>query len=247
MPQDRVFVVHLRRPRTKIDGRHDPFWEFGSFGITGCHGSNLMNPQKAERLEGARLAFAQGGRHGTRLLYLTPPVHVELHGGPSEAKLITEVRWSPAEMPFRYAAAPILASNAGSNDFPRLEKTLLGERDTPEGQFASQFRSRARELESVLAKELIRKFHILCSKAPAASIATKYEDALPNGLPCPDGKRLQTYRWFLKRPGASPEEQALATGYFASRRRNRKLCEEYIHADVVVRDFDEATPTRRKC
>jgi hypothetical protein len=249
MPKDRVFIVHLRRPRDRKDGRHDPFGEFGSFGITGCHSSNLMNPEKAEeRLEGARLAFAQGGRQGTRLLYLTPPVHVELHSGYSEAKWITEVKWKPAEMPFRYAAAPILASNAGSSDFPQLEKTLLGNRETPEGQFASRFRSSARELnDPVIVKELIRKFQILRSRAAADSIAGMYDDALPNKLPSPDGKRLQTYRWFLKNPGGSAEELTLAAGYVTNRRRNRKLCKEFIHTETDVPDFKEERPTRRKC
>jgi hypothetical protein len=41
---NQVFVVMLRRPR-KNDRRSDPFWEFGSFGCTGCHGKNLLHPK----------------------------------------------------------------------------------------------------------------------------------------------------------------------------------------------------------
>ena len=59
---DIIRIVMLRRPRK--DGkemRSDPFWEFGSFGITGCHANNIMHPKRCKELEGTRLAFAQGG------------------------------------------------------------------------------------------------------------------------------------------------------------------------------------------
>ena len=39
MEQPPVFIVHLRRPKKNDpeEMRSDPFWEFGSFGCTGCH------------------------------------------------------------------------------------------------------------------------------------------------------------------------------------------------------------------
>src|ERR1035438_6995686 len=69
LAEQNVFIVHLRRPKSKCDPRSDPFWEFGSFGMTGCHASNLMNPRNAQNLECARLAFVQGGPKGMRLVY----------------------------------------------------------------------------------------------------------------------------------------------------------------------------------
>jgi hypothetical protein len=44
----KVVVVLLRQPRKDIsEMRTDPFWEFGSFGLTGCHQRNLLHPKKA--------------------------------------------------------------------------------------------------------------------------------------------------------------------------------------------------------
>src|SRR5205814_8322552 len=57
-----------------------PLWEFGSFGCTGCHNRNLMNPNRLTELSGARLAFAQNGDLGIKLVHLTPPVSVVHHG-----------------------------------------------------------------------------------------------------------------------------------------------------------------------
>ena len=38
----RVILVLLRQPSSAVtERRDDPFWEFGSFGCTGCHGRNL--------------------------------------------------------------------------------------------------------------------------------------------------------------------------------------------------------------
>jgi hypothetical protein len=69
MSAARVIVVHLRQPKRGDPGesRSDPFYEFGSFGCTKCHSRNLMHPRRAHELDGARFAFAQGGRLGFRL------------------------------------------------------------------------------------------------------------------------------------------------------------------------------------
>ncbi len=58
--RERVFVVMLRQPRRADSNemRTDPFWEFGSFGLTGCHQRNLLHPKRAGELSGARLAKA---------------------------------------------------------------------------------------------------------------------------------------------------------------------------------------------
>ncbi len=45
-----VLVALLRQPRMERPNemRSDPFWEFGSFGLTGCHKTNLMHPKEGE-------------------------------------------------------------------------------------------------------------------------------------------------------------------------------------------------------
>ncbi len=75
MAEVNVYFVHLRRPRNLNDQRADPFYEYGSFGCTGCHSKNLLHPRHAEKLNGARLAFVQGGNLGSRLVFLTPPIN----------------------------------------------------------------------------------------------------------------------------------------------------------------------------
>ena len=139
----RVVMVHLRQPKRRdpMESRTDPFWEFGSFGCTRCHIKNLMNPQRIDELEGVRLAFAQGGPDGHRLVHLTPPVHVVRH------KDRCELRWAPAEMPFRYGDAPVLAGAHEASDFPLLLAMLTHvNRTTLPAKFSSRFRSRRQPL-----------------------------------------------------------------------------------------------------
>ena len=114
MPAPLVYIVHLRRPKMSDpnERRTDPLFEFGSFGCTGCHSDNLMHPKRLEQLRGARLAFAQGGPLGFRLVYLTPPLN------PRAFEDRVEARWSPAEMPFRYANAPVLVRNSPPERLP---------------------------------------------------------------------------------------------------------------------------------
>ena len=102
MPKPKVFLVLLGWPRSN-DPRSDPFYEFGSFGCTSCHCNNLFHPDCASELKGARLAFAQGGAGGFRLVYLTPPV--EIRKLPPKSPNRCEAKWKPTEWPFRYTEA----------------------------------------------------------------------------------------------------------------------------------------------
>src|SRR6185312_13769949 len=54
MDDPKVIIVMLRQPRldSPNEMRTDPLWEFGSFGCTGCHRKNLMNPNKLTELNG---------------------------------------------------------------------------------------------------------------------------------------------------------------------------------------------------
>ncbi len=70
----------------------------------------------AEELEGARLAFVQGGHSGSRLVLLTPPITLKKWASTCEA------RWMSPEMPFKYSEAPIVAYNHGHGDFPLVER-----------------------------------------------------------------------------------------------------------------------------
>ena len=193
-PKNRVMVVHLRRPdRSRQDeARTDPFWEFGSFGMTKCHGRNLMNLGKAERLSGVRFAFAQGGPRGARLVYLTPPVEIKKHCDRVEAV------WSPPEMPFRYSSAPILVSNTDRSNFPRFEAAMAGGgRSKPEGQFSSNFRTRAHCLDDAMADEIVEVYADMRRRAPDSAIARFYDEALPWPPPKVDRQRERTYERLL--------------------------------------------------
>ncbi|MBZ5555579.1 MAG: hypothetical protein LAO21_22970 [Acidobacteriia bacterium] len=194
MSDQKIIIVHLRRPN-KRDPRDDPFWEFGSFGITGCHDKNLLNPKKTKELIGVRLAFAQGGMEGTRLVLLTPPIR--------SLEKIGEALWSPRTMPFRYKAAPLLVDNEGRSDFIQLKRFISDTaRDSCVAQFASRFRSRRRPLESSIANELIKVYERLRKAAPRKDIARNYVDALPgNHKPLSIREREEKYEDLRERVG----------------------------------------------
>lgn len=174
---DNVVIVLLRRPikSSPQEDRSDPFWEFGSFGCTGCHRTNLLNPKKVEELKGVRLAFAQGGDLGFRLVKLTPPVDVVKH------KNRAELIWKTGRMPFRYVSAPLLIDIDGNSDMGDwlVKRLQTVKRSTPVAAFASAFRSRRKPLRNSEAEELIRCYQAKEKKAKASDFATEYQDALP--------------------------------------------------------------------
>ena len=170
--------------------RDDPFWEFGSFGITGCHARNLLHPKTACDLKGIRLAFAQGGKLGTRLVFLSPPVR----------KVVTyrdrsEAIWSPREMPFRYERAPLLIDNKEGTKFPLLERLLrVGKRHTWVGQFGSNFRSSKEPLSDKVAHEMVQVYDRFRRSEGNSGIAKNYVEALPiRRKPCPSSVRRERY------------------------------------------------------
>ncbi|MDZ4689074.1 MAG: hypothetical protein SH850_28705 [Planctomycetaceae bacterium] len=200
----RVVVVHLRQPnrRDPNERRSDPFWEFGSFGCTRCHIKNLMNPKRIDELAGVRLAFAQGGPEGHRLVHLTPPVKVVRH------KDRCELCWATIEKPFKYEFAPILAGRDGTNAFPLLRKMLSRvDRTTLPAKFSSCFRSRRRPLRKELSLEIIRVFDTAMSNATSTMIATRYEDALPVAPNKIDKARRKTYQSLLAEAAGKPSSK----------------------------------------
>ncbi|MGH2359078.1 MAG: hypothetical protein ACRDGM_00825 [bacterium] len=189
MTKPKVFFVHLRRPKSNPDERRDdPFYELGSFGCTGCHSTTLFRPHHAADLNGARLAFIQGGPLGARLVFVTPPITVKVWKDRCEA------RWAPAEMPFKYTEAPMLASNHAGGDFPLVEEFARNtRRTTVEGGLSSKLRSRVTPLSAETASEVIAVYERCREQAPTSAIATTYDAALPWRPPKVDRNRTSTY------------------------------------------------------
>ena len=148
-----LYFVFLRRPSGLSDRRDDPFWEFGSFGRTGCHRSNLMHPMRTPLRDGDRLAFLQGGRGAIRMTGLTPPIKIM----PTAEGI--EARWDKNFRPFSFADSPTFIDNEGNSDFPGVSSELDGTlRSTNCGKAASRFRSRTRPIEERLAARVIKYF-----------------------------------------------------------------------------------------
>ncbi len=198
MAGDKVIIVHLRRPG-KDDARTDPFWEFGSFGLTGCHKNNLLNPEKIHELEGARLAFAQGGRDGFRLIFVTPPISAIAHSS------LAEARWQPSSMPLKYNQAPILVANNGTMIAGMQEALRAVRRSTWEAKFSSRFRSRRDPIDNEfpdLAEHIATEFARSYRHARENDgVARVYDEALPWRINAPDRDRLATYERKLDEAG----------------------------------------------
>jgi hypothetical protein len=160
-----VYSVFLRRPRDLQDKRADPFWEFGSFGSTGCHAANLLHPRRSPVADGDRLAFLQGGAQEIRVIALTPSVRRDK---------ASEVVWKRSYRPWPYVSAPLLIDNRGETDFPAaIELLAHAHRSTPCGAAASRLRTRTKPLPAELARQLVAWF----SKHAAQRIQ-RYTDAI---------------------------------------------------------------------
>jgi hypothetical protein len=163
-----LIIVHLRRPNAR-DRRTDPLYEFGSFGLTGCHRTNLLADHAAAS---ARLAFAQGGDLGFRLVMLTPPVDVR------QLAHVREAFWSPAAMPLRYDTAPVLIDNDGSSDVDGMRELLTSvNRNTWRERFSSSFRTRKQPLDAAFAGGVVRAWERAIKLG--AERAEAYWEALP--------------------------------------------------------------------
>ena len=198
MATDKIVIVHLRRPG-RDDPRDDPFWEFGSFGITGCHRDNLLNPKRIHELEGVRLAFAQGGEAGFKLVFVTPRIST------AKYRNLAETRWQPPTMPLKYDEAPILVSNNGTM-MRGMREALRGvNRPSPEAQFSSRFRSRRNPINDEfpeLAEQIAAEFAQQYNQATTnGGVAWTYDEALPWSIQAPDRQRQETYERKLDEAG----------------------------------------------
>lgn len=204
-----VIIVCLRRPQRSDpnETRADPFWEFGSFGCTKCHSGNLMNPKRLDELVGARLAFAQGGPSGFRLVHLTPPVVV------SKRKFCNQLLWSPQEMPYRYDCAPCLIDNGGRTRFPALRRFLRGvNRSTWEGRLSSKFRSNRSPLPPRVGAQICERFDADRRASSRREISTRYDQAVPWPPPTVDTNRRATYLRLSDQSSARAKGTSCARG-----------------------------------
>ena len=194
MTASKVIMIILRQPNSNnpMEMRSDPFWEFGSFGCTKCHQRNIMNPEKSKELIGEKFAFAQGGVEGFKLVFLSPPVRIVEHVEVSEAK------WSPAKMPFKYKTAPLLINNQGETDFPNIKELIKDvKRTTWVDRFSSAFRSRRKPLTRDISEKIIKTYDQIISSSDPRLFAKSYSEALPNVPPKVDTDRKKTYESLL--------------------------------------------------
>jgi hypothetical protein len=205
MAAPKIFFVQLRRPG-RNDSRKDPFYEFGSFGCTKCHSRTLFNPKNREKLQGARLAFVQGGPLGSRLVFLTPTIKVTVW------KDCCEARWTPKKMPFKYTEAPILVRNDGYSDFSLVKQFALHSRSSTRkraprslGQrFSSKVRSLSSHVETEMAKQLVSVYERQRKGKSRSAIASTYDQALPK-VTQTDLDRKKTYRHLIRKRKAETD------------------------------------------
>lgn len=189
-----VIIVQLRRPNQSNprERRSDPYWEFGSFGCTGCHQRNIMNPMRIHEVDGSRIGFAQGGAGEVRLVFLTPPVDVLRH------KIGCELRWKPAKMPLRYESAPLLVDQEGRTDFPALRRLFENvDRSQWVARFSSAFRSRRTPLPPKVGGHIIERYERFEHKLGRNHRCGSYIDAMPSPPPCIEKNRRLSYDRFM--------------------------------------------------
>jgi hypothetical protein len=188
-----VFFVYLRQPGGLDDRRNDPFWEFGSFGRTGCHRKNLLHPKNSRIVDGDHLAFLQGGKGEIRVVGLTPPIRV---AGTTER---IELKWDKTYRPVPFLSAPLLINNDGDTAFPAMYAALRlanTNRSTFCGRAASRLRSRAAAVNSELAYEIFQWFS--ASRLPKVAA---YTDAI-------QADTGAWYRYAIQQKWASARERA---------------------------------------
>jgi hypothetical protein len=102
-------------------------------------------------------------------------------------------------MPFKYAQAPVLASNERSSDFPLIEQ-FISQTDCPtaESALSSRLRSRARPLPLAMAEQIISVYEQQRNDKPGSAIASAYYEALPY-IRKIDGDRKSTYQQLIRR------------------------------------------------
>ena len=187
--KNKLIIVVLRQPRTsdKNESRSDPFWEFGSFGTTGCHSYNLMNKRNEDHVNGSQFAFVQGGQDGVKLVLITPNIIA------NTKREFMEAVWGPPKMPLIYSKAPLIINKDGKSDFILLRNEILKHKKQSNIQkFTSAFRSRVGEVDQEISEEMLNVFNKFYKDKN--NIAKHYEEALPYIPNCVDNNRFKTYK-----------------------------------------------------
>lgn len=189
------YLILLRQPRAKSTGdmRRDPFWKFGSFGLTGCHNKNLLHPKNIELLRGQSVGFVQGGKDGFKLVNL---IH-DIIPSPHNSKC--EINWKNKEMPFKYENAPKIIDNLGNSDFPQI-KSFIKEvnRNTWMGKFGSKFRTYSKKLPEKISNEFFKVFQSSLRESSPDDFAKFYYEAINRTPPVIDKNREASYRQLLE-------------------------------------------------
>jgi len=184
-----MFIVTLRTPESMNDRRSDPFWEFGSFGCTGCHKKDLMRIINAKQLLNSKLAFAQAGNEGRKLVYITPIITnvYELYD-PIKKEEFCEVKWKPISMPIKYKYAPLLINKKGDTNFNLIKEYI---RDINSNKWLRRFYYKIRNdvrakpalsLHKEIAGELEELYTNIREDDCQEVIANNYIEALPRPI-----------------------------------------------------------------
>lgn len=208
----RLFTVLLRQPEGPRDSRDDPFWEFGSFGLTGCHRGNLLHPLHTRLRNGDRLAFIQGGPLGSRLLLITSAISLVRYRDAGRVIAI-EARWDPRDRPFAYGPPAPLVAGAEAHapgELPALREFLREtRRPSATAKLASRFRARSDPLPASLSQELLAMDAAARASAPDSAYLSNYIEGVPGIHPvfAERNRRLvhRSIRRDLRTLGFSPE------------------------------------------
>lgn len=193
-----LYLVFLRQPRAAktLDKRSDPFWEFGSFGLTGCHSRNLMHPKNVHRLNGQDIGFIQtgffGGVRGVRIVNIVTVESVVCHLD------VCEVKWDPTNLPFKFSSSLLLLDNNGyylSEDLKKMVNSV--NRQTPVAKFSSKFRTRSFPVPENVKNDILLNFGALKKQSKAEDIVDFYWQAIGREPPVLDQDRSKTYEELL--------------------------------------------------
>ena len=190
-----LFFVFLRRPHDLADRRSDPFWEFGSFGATGCHHKNLLNPNSRHLNRGDRLAFLQGGDGEIRVVGVTPEIaEVKVRQPIEHGRVLLEVRWDSSYRSLPYGEAPLLVSNHGIlGAFPEVYSMLTNvNRSSIVAKAASKFRTRTEPLPNQLSTAILKWF-----SRPGLPKVERYIDSVAPAITAWH-QNADTNQWWLR-------------------------------------------------
>ncbi|MEO0336778.1 MAG: hypothetical protein AAF202_10305 [Pseudomonadota bacterium] len=184
-----VVVIKLRMPNNNSDPRFDPYYELDSnacFGITRCHRTNIMHPERVHsNLVGKRAAFVQGGIDPEtgisqqRLVLLTPVIedeHIQIIGN-GDGRVAT-LHWNSSKSrPLKFESAPLLVANDLQGIPELVDWVKTGKRPTPVASFGSLFRTRIQPLPLDLSQSFVEEWD-LATQEDRGQFASQYWETM---------------------------------------------------------------------